>query len=301
MIPSDAKRTGRPRQSPVDRLRAKHWYYAVKSRTSLSDYQLDLFFLEKLGRRPKDPQMRSRIFETIRLHGTLPSNGNHPKRDFDLIQLVEEEADFVGTAELFYSPYWQLLTRNDLEIDVYHDIAQAAMSRLGLARADYYGEKAFQILCRQAHEKLMPDLSMPSAYVREVYGKMLQDIMKSSPPTLDHLVLLGALFREAYLACSLEVAIQIKECYSDLIVEYMCQEWLYPIAFTLQDIGEGYLVFSHTYDYIYGPELKPPYDDCPFAVVERPIFYADSVDEMNRLGRQFAELERERSLKARSD
>lgn len=301
MIPSDAKRTGRPRQSPVDRLRAKLWYYAVKSRTSLSDYQLDLLFLEKLGRRPKDPQMRSRIFETIRLHGTLPSNGNHPKRDFDLIQLVEEEAAFSGTAELFYSPYWQLLTRNDLEIVVYHDIAQAAMSRLGLARADYYGEKAFRSVFHQSYEKSMPIFPMPSDYIHKAYGQMLQDIMKSSPPTLDHLVLLGALFREAYLACALEVAIQTKECYSDIIVEYMCQDWLYPIAHTLQEIGEGYLVFSHTYDYIYGPELKPPYDDCPFAVVERPIFYVNSVVEMNRLGKHLEESEREQLLKAGSN
>ncbi|AXE35467.1 hypothetical protein [Chromobacterium phragmitis] len=298
MILGDAKRTGRPRQSPVDRLRAKHWYYAVKSRTTLSDYQLDLFFLEKLGRRPKDPQMRSRIFETIRLHGTLPSNGNHPKRDFDLIQLVEEEADFVGTAELFYSPYWQLLTRNDFDIAVYHDIAQAAMDRLGLARTDYYGEKAIRNICHQGYEKVMPSLPMPKDYMCKMYGKMLQEVMKSSSPTLDNLVLLGALFREAYLACALEIAIQIRDCYCELLTNYVCQDWLDPISKKLQEIGEGYLVFSHAYDYMYGPLEKPPYDDFPFAVVERPIWYVSEVAEMNQSGVRLEEWHRQQLLRS---
>ena len=292
MIPSDAKRVGRPRHSPVERLRAKLWYYAVKSRTSLSDYQLDLFFLERLGRRPKDPQMRSRIFETIRLHGTLPSNGNHPKRDFDLIQLVEGEAAFAGTAELFYSPFWQLLTRNDFDIVVYHDIAQAVMSRLGLARADYFGEKAIRNICYQHYEKVMP-----SNYMYKMYGKMLQEVMKSSSSTLDNLVLLGALFREAYLACSLEVAIQIRDCYCELLADYVCQDWLDPISTQLQEIGEGYLVFSHAYDYMYGPAEKPPYDDFPLAVVERPIWYASDVTSMNQSGRQLEEWRRLELLK----
>lgn len=297
MILSNAKRTGRPRHSPVERLRAKLWYYAVKSRTSLSDYQLDLFILEKLGRRPKDPQMRSRIFETIRLRGTLPSNGNHPKRDFDLIQLVEEEAAFAGTAELFYSPFWQLLTRNDFDIVVYHDIAQTAMSRLGLARTDYFGEKAVQNIYRQRYERMMPGLPMPNDYMYKMYGQLLQDVMKSSSPTLDNLVLLGALFREAYLACALEIAIQVKNCYCELLTEYVCQDWLDPIAETLQEIGEGYLVFSHAYDYMYGPAEKPPYDDCPLAVVERPIWYAGDVTSMNQSGRQLEEWHRLELLK----
>ncbi|WP_137009031.1 hypothetical protein [Aquitalea aquatilis] len=297
MIPSDVKRMGRPRHSPVERLRAKLWYYAVKSRTSLSDYQLDLFFLEKLGRRPKDPQMRSRIFETIRLHGTLPSNGNHPKRDFDLIQLVEEETAFAGTAELFYSPYWQLLTRNDLEIVVYHDIAQAAMSRLGLARTDYYGEKSIRNICHQSHEKVMPSLPIPNDYMYKMYGQMLHKVMKSGSPTLDNLVLLGALFREAYLACALEIAIQVRDCYCELLTDYVCQDWLDPIAKALQEIGEGYLVFSHAYDYMYGPAEKPPYDDFPLAVVERPIWYAGDVTSMNQSGRQLEEWRRLELLK----
>ncbi|MBX9297284.1 hypothetical protein K5M33_15770 [Chromobacterium vaccinii] len=297
MIPSDAKRTGRPRHSPVERLRAKLWYYAVKSRTSLSDYQLDLFFLEKLGRRPKDPQMRSRIFETIRLRGTLPSNGNHPKRDFDLIQLVEEEAAFAGTAELFYSPFWQLLTRNDFDIAVYHDIAQAAMGRLGLARTDYYGEKAIRNICYLGYEKVIPNLPMSNDYMYKMYGKMLQEAMKSSSPTLDNLVLLGALFREAYLACALEIAIQIRNYYCELLTDYVCQDWLDPISKTLQEIGEGYLVFSHAYDYMYGPVERPPYDDFPLAVVERPIWYVAEVADMNQAGKRLDELQRQPLLK----
>jgi hypothetical protein len=146
MIPSEKQRRGRPCATPVDRLRAKFWYYAVKSRTTLSDYQLDLFFLEKLGRRPEDPQKRARIFETIRLHGTLPSTGKHPKRDFDLIKLVDEEAAFAGTAEIFHSPYWQLLTSNDADIAVYNQIAQEMMARLGLTRLDYDGDMAVSTL-----------------------------------------------------------------------------------------------------------------------------------------------------------
>lgn len=297
MIPRDAKPVGRPPSTPVERLRARLWYYAVKSRTSLSDYQLDLFFLEKLGRRPKDPQMRSRIFETIRLQGTLPSSGNHPKRDFDLIQLVEEEAAFAGTAAVFHSPYWQLLTRNDFDIAVYHEIAQAAMSRLGLARTDYYGEQCISNSWHRTSQKIMPGIPLPNDYMYKAYGRLLQHVIKSCPPTLDRLVLLGALFREAYLACALEIAIQVKDCYCELLTEYVYQDWLEPIANTLQEVGEGYLVFAHAYDYMFGPAEKPPYDDCPMIVVERPIWYADDVTTMNQSGRKLEERRRQELLK----
>lgn len=297
MIPSDAKPVGRTPRTPVERLRARLWYYAVKSRTPLSDYQLDLFFLEKLGRRPKDPQMRSRIFETVRLRGTLPSSGNHPKRDFDLIQLVEGEAAFTGTAAVFHSPYWQLLTRNDFDIAVYHEIVQATMARLGLARTDYYGEQFIHASWYQNRQEIIPGTPLSNDYMFKAYGRLLQHVINSCPPTLDRLVLLGALFREAYLACALEIAIQVKDCYCKLLTEYVCQDWLRPVANTLQTVGEGYLVFAHANDYMSGPVEKPPYDDCPMLVVERPIWFADEVITMNQSGRQLEEAYRQVLLK----
>lgn len=297
MIPTNTKPVGRPRRTQVEGLRARLWYYAVKSRTSLSDYQLDLLFLEKLGRRPKDPQMRSRIFETVRLQGSLPSRGNHPKRDFDLIQLVEEEAAFTGTAAVFYSPYWQLLTRKDLDIAVYHEIAQEAMNRLGLARTDFDGEKYMQEYWRGKHEANKPAAIRYNDCMYDLYGTLLRGALKASQPTLDGLVLLGALFREAYLACALEIAIQIKNLYCEFLAEYVSQAWLRPVSEKLQEVGEDYLIFSHAYEYMLGLNKNSSYDDTPVMVVGRPIWFADDVTMMNQSGRKMLEMWQQELLK----
>ncbi|NHQ87307.1 hypothetical protein HA050_14415 [Iodobacter sp. HSC-16F04] len=285
MTPIKNQLRGRPCATPVERLRARFWYYSVKARTSLSDYQLDLFFLEKLGRRPEDPQKRTRIFETIRLNGTLPSNGKHPKRDFDLIKLVDEEDAFAGTAEIFHSPYWQLLTRDDADIAVYNQIAQKMLKRLGLTRLDSDGEFGFHCQAYTDVKKSGLTISVDETNSPfALYEKILNTVIKESPTSLDQLAALGALFREAYLACALEIALIIKHLYCDLLDEYVQQKWLMPIANPLQELGEGYLIFPHSYNYMYKATVPQPYDDEPLAVVERIIWYEKEAKEVSNLG-----------------
>ena len=285
MTPIKNQRRGRPCATPVERLRARLWYYAVKSRTSHSDYQLDLFFLEKLGRRPEDPQKRARLFETVRLYGTLPSTGKHHKRDFNLIQLVEEEEDiFTSTAEIFNSPYWQLLTKNDYDIAIYNKIAGDAMLRLGLTRLNYDGEDGLRHAMRQSLKKDDIALFTQNNNRHRFYEFSLQDAIQASPPSLDQLTLLGALFREAYLASALEIAIILKNLYCKTLEDYIQQDWLEPVADVLQNIGEGYLIFAHAYHYMIGAEDQAPYDDWPLAVVERPIWHTEYAEALNTFG-----------------
>jgi hypothetical protein len=284
MTPTKNKRRGRPCATPVERLRARFWYYAVKSRTTLSDYQLDLFFLEKLGRRPVDPQKRTRIFETIRLNGTLPSDGKHPKRDFDLIKLVDEEDAFAGTAEIFHSPYWQLLTRVDADIAVYNRIAKEMLKRLGLTRLDYDGDMAVGTLVYAELNEAGLDFINKNNNEFIYYKIFLHQVIKKSPISLDQLALLGALFREAYLACALEIALILKKLYCELLENYVQQEWLEPIANILLELGEGYLIFPHSYNYMYKGADPQPYDDEPFAVVERIILSEEDAKEISTIG-----------------
>lgn len=317
MATTKNQRRGRPPATPIDRLQARLWYYAVKARTPISDYQLDLFFLEKVGRRPKDTQKRTRLFETVRLHGTLPSSGKHHNRDFDLIELVDQEEIYAGTADIFHSPYWQLLTKNDNDILVYQKIAQDAMTRLGLARLDQDGNYGANYLFAKAfeqknfrssvHKNTLPDpqklllglinnfnIDLPKNYSNffESYEWLLRAAIRSRPTSLDTLVLLGALFREAYLSSALEIAIILKKIYCETLEEYTQQAWLNPVGDILLEIGENYLIFPHAHNCMSRSD-HPTYDDWPIAVVQRPIWNSQEGIIFTALGKAYHELLRQ--------
>lgn len=297
MIPTSALKIGRPHKTPVDSLRARLWYYAVKARTTLNDYQLDLMFLGKLGKLPTYPQGRLRLFENVRLYGTLPSTGNHPKRDFDLIQLVDEQEEFAGTAGVFHSPYWQLLTLHNNEIEFYKKIAEGALSRLGLVRLDFKGKFGMDYMFDRAYEQTAPGLPIQNDYLQDRYNLSLQYVIKASPPTLDRLVLLGALFREAYLAGILEIAIQIKGLYCEILEDYIRQDWLKPVAHTLQDLGEDYLLSPYAYEYYIRVSNQLPDDEWSLDRIAFPIWFANEAEPLQKVGEKVWEY----YLKSRSD
>ena len=111
------KKSGRPPNSEIERLRAMFWYWYIKSRTDLNDGQLDVFFAEDENGNKYSMPDRPRIFESIRLRGTTPSEGNHPRRKYNLIDKVDADPRFKGSKNLITSPFWDLLDSNPVDID----------------------------------------------------------------------------------------------------------------------------------------------------------------------------------------
>lgn len=275
MIPMTSPKLGRPPKTPVDRLRAQLWYYAVKSRTIMSDYQLDLLFLDRLGKRPSDPQKRIRLFENVRLYGTLPSTGTHPRRDFNLIEIVDLHEDFGGTAEVFNSPFWLLFGPQYQDLSSCHALVQSSLRRLGLLRFSSIAQWGFKGAMKMWNDKQESELQLSSSFIWEgyrLYGVQLRIVLSTLPLSLDLLTLLGALFREAYLACALEVAVEIKNIFYEMLERYIKQDWISPLANVFERQAECRILFMHSYPFMIGNEGIDVYDDYPSEVVQRMIF-----------------------------
>lgn len=101
---------GRPFKDPVSKYRTLLWYWAVSQKSGLSDGKLDIEFSDP----EPDGNKRSygdriRIFEDIRKSGATISDGEHKRRNFDLIKRVNSHHNFAGSADLYQSIFWEIL------------------------------------------------------------------------------------------------------------------------------------------------------------------------------------------------
>lgn len=122
-----------------------------------------------------------------------------------------------------------------------------------------------------------PQGTFPSRQAR--YSSTIKLILSTRPTNLDTLTLIGALFREAYLATALDVASTLAEEFTRLIESFCSQEWLENRTATeLKDLAtQRVLHWQLGADWLGDGTY---YDDSPINVVERTLLPLDNqIDE----------------------
>lgn len=122
-----------------------------------------------------------------------------------------------------------------------------------------------------------PQGTLPGRRAR--YSSTIKLILSTRPTNLDTLTLIGALFREAYLATALDVASTLAEEFTRLIESFCSQEWLENrTAIELKDLAtQRVLHWQLGADWLGDGKY---YDDSPINVVERTLLPLDNqIDE----------------------
>lgn len=271
-------RRGRPPLDEADQLRAKVWYSAVKARGNWSDYRLDVEFAREEGEERRCGVDRRRAFEEVRRTGSVPTQGTHARRSFDLVGNVDAHPEFSGTAKYFHSPFWDLLKGRTMTLPEAHAFVAKCLATSNVYRLS--NELHFVQRCLPVNGRLLVPAEMPDHLV---YAAALDNLIKKMPVDLDLLALIGGLFREAFLVCELEIASVLKERLINLLEEFCAQAWLVERTESLHFLAERRILFwqmDRNFDGggLYGAGL---YDDFPPAVVGRPLYLHD--DSMRKL------------------
>lgn len=270
---------GRPSTDQIDRIRAKIWYKAVKSRTEWSDYQLDIEFVRDKDEGKRDGPRRRRAFERIRRLGVVPSSGNHHARKYDLVAQVDSHPRFMGTADVFRSPFWELLKARAMALPQAHALVAQCMNTFNVFRPS--GKLHF--IWEVALANRIPETTQLSGANK--YRVALRQVLQEKPLDLNQLALIGALFREAYLTCALDIATVLRDEFVDRLQQYCDQDWLGDMGSELLQLAERRALYWGV-----EPELEEGkiYDDWPEQVVSRPLLCADEASL--QLARQENEL-----------
>lgn len=135
----------------------------------------------------------------------------------------------------------------------------------------------------------------------DLYAGALNNIVARMPLDLDTLALVGGLFREAYLVCSLETAGFLKRSLLGLLEKYSAQEWLGDTGSELCLLAERRILFwQMTPDFL----EEEMYDDWPPAAVARPLMQLDEaarslISQENELHDRLIMKQMRRMLKSR--
>lgn len=180
------------------------WYAGVKMRTGLSDDALDKRFLNTGNRRP-------RHFNRIKHLGHAPRPGNS-KNSRWLIDLVDSDPEFHGTARLFDTPFWQLVGPKYLDLDATRTLLFPLTKALGLYRVN-----ETQAHVARRFQVKDPAFDFPADRIKQDLTRTLSDRAK-----IDDLAILGLLFREALLTCELEQAIHYRKAVVKAAKKFEC-------------------------------------------------------------------------------
>ncbi|MDO9204063.1 hypothetical protein [Methylotenera sp.] len=239
----ELKTRHRLKKTPVTKIWARVWRDSVaESKRQLdckcgtfnkctckrvTDYQLSRMF-QPISYQGVDGTNRLRIFETISNEGNLPSDGSHPRRSFDLVDLVASTTGFQSTADVFHSPFWRLLMDPEMNITELSDLIAECINSVF---PKYNSPKVVNNKC------FFDDYGIPKSedyfktYIDEL-SKVYKDSLLVFPygvfenVSLDLLALIGALFKDAYLSGALHIAVSLERAFRDLLIDFISQRWL---------------------------------------------------------------------------
>lgn len=260
----------------VQCFRIKAWYWSVKSRCSWTNYQLDLAFDEECTSGKRNGMDRHRIFERA-VEGKISKNLLFPVRGPHLIQRVETHPLFKGTSEVYDSILWRLLDTTSFDIHEIANIVSDCFQALELVRpSDFIIQMLIAGMEKvdSGRSKYFADEEWKEYYLILAAARRIV-ILKGA--NLNTLALIGALFREAHLACALRTALAYERIFLELLQEVCSQSWLATISDDLlRFIEEQVLFWNVPTSRFSGAEsdsaLHPLYDDWEPVVVRRPVF-----------------------------
>lgn len=223
-------------------LRSKTWYLSVKHRSGLNDCQLDVMFGTGPNQAPRGTADRIKVFEAIRVNGSIPASGTSNKRGFDLAAYVDCHPDYAGTAAILNSPFWRLMEDHQMSLEQIREMVVECIELLELAKVSgNHKDDGRNYLDELITDN--PELSFEE-YIRfmkmgdDSYDNAMGDVFRSQKPSLDYLALLGALSFEAIEAGNMQVALYQMDIFRVILREYCNQVWLGAIGKKLRKYAE---------------------------------------------------------------
>lgn len=173
--------------------------------------------------------------------------------------MVDQHSDFRdlrGTANLYLSPFWELIGKKPLNIDSLRSL---------ILRSARGSNLLFQAGQLNDQEELVRLFSLVTPEDRleflratvDHYELALEAVLPTLDKNLDSLALLGGLYREAYYAGQLHFALMLEGYFGDFLQDVMDCEWVpvnikdelfqlavervLTVSFLAKDLGRGYL------------------------------------------------------------
>lgn len=234
---------GRPAGNKELRLlRSRTWYLNVKSREKLSDCQLDVIFGTGPNQIRRGTADRIKVFEAIRVNGSIPASGTSNKRGFDLVAHVDSHPEYAGSAAILNSPFWRLMDDHQMSLKQIREMVVECIERLKLATEDGNHRDDGRDYINELIED-NPELSFEE-YIRymkmgdDSYDNAMGDVFRNQKPSLDYLALLGALAFEAIEAGNMQVAFYHMDIFRVILREYCEQLWLGSAGENLREYAE---------------------------------------------------------------
>ena len=232
------RKSGRPKGDiELRKLRSKTWYLSIKTKENLNDSQLDILFGPDDGdgkRRVSSDRLK--IFEAIRKNGSIPSDGTMGGRGFNLIERVDADPSYSGTANIINSPFWTLLENEPLSVEKLRQIVVKCVINLGLANESPFSQDdgqnrvSIRDLIRNNEELTIDNYYDYQMKGDQEYDNLMGDSLLELRPNLDYLSLLIALTFEAIQAGNLIIAASLTRS-SIKLLKIFCQEkWLLTIG-----------------------------------------------------------------------
>lgn len=260
MSKSSRLRRGRPETDAAERLRVAVWYQALRAR-GWSDYRLDLTFGDKDASVRSRGMDRKRVFETIRKERTAPPQ--------NLIARVDRHSEFRGTAQIFHSIFWKLAASRSLSLLEAHKLVNECFKQFRVRRLSTTSDRLYRWLVESYGCREYPtNLEVKSEHITSTN---MEQLLARREVDLDLLALLGSLFREAYLAGALDVAIMYRNEYVRRLEEFCAQPWLGRVGNELLLLAEQRVLYWCVTE----DNWKSLYEDWPQAVLDNCIVSED--------------------------
>jgi hypothetical protein len=236
------RKRGRRFLDRAERLRVAVWYWTLRAR-GFNDYQLDLMFDGEDPSTPARGVNRKRKFETIRERYSLPGRSREEK--FAFVKRVDAHPALRGTTKTYFSEFWSLMTFWELPHQEARRLLNNCLRRLGLKRLTYWSSEEYRKAFKRA-ARLKPNQEFSAI---SFYKTLLQQALKGRPIDLNLLALVGALYKEAYLAQDLRLALIYGEEYFRLMEELVAQPWIVPIEGDFRLLATRAMLRGRVFDY----------------------------------------------------
>lgn len=192
----------------------------------VSDYRLSVMF-QPPNREGYSPTERLRIFEGIAANGSLPADGKHHKRKgFDIVSEVAKRPGYGWTKDVFESPLWFLLINPHMSPSTLSRFLVHCLSRV-IPQYRQPFEKVEEMLANDLGVEVGEDffLIVDPALAQVYDGNFPSQYLTEF--NLDDLALIGALFKDAYLAGALHMAVLLEGAFLRMVEQVQISlDWL---------------------------------------------------------------------------
>lgn len=151
----------------------------------------------------------------------MPFRGRHEQ----FVNSVDAHPSLRGTADLYMSPFWDLVSKRPIKIQKFREFVLLCLRRNGLL--EKAGVLDDMSETTKAIESFRPtSLADMAQFHLDQYLEALDAVLEQTPENLDILAMLGALFREAYHAGHLRIAIILESYYMNMLERIVKSDWV---------------------------------------------------------------------------